>query len=238
MNIERGFKFVFQEKNWFGKVVVGGLMLLFSFLIAPLLIYYGYLVDVTRRTIKEEPQLLPDWDDIGQKIADGFKLFVIIIVYLIPFLVLLVISLPFAEIEFENFKSREITAFIMLFLSNLFFKLELTGISILFAISSLVYILLFVLILPFIVGKFAESESISDAFAISDIFSMLRNNTGEAVIVFLLTIFLQLLASLGLALCFIGIFLTGFWASVVQYYLYGELYKKATQTRTRSILTT
>ncbi|CUS98006.1 hypothetical protein JGI17_10372 [Candidatus Kryptonium thompsonii] len=24
MNIERGFKFVFQEKNWFGKVVVGG----------------------------------------------------------------------------------------------------------------------------------------------------------------------------------------------------------------------
>ena len=77
----------FKKKNWFGKVVVGGLMLLFSFLIVPLLIYYGYLVDVTRRTIKEEPQLLPDWDDIGQKIANGFKLLVIIIVYLIPFLV-------------------------------------------------------------------------------------------------------------------------------------------------------
>ena len=72
MNIERGFKFVFQEKNWFGKVVVGGLMLLFSFLIVPLLIYYGYLVDVTRRTIKEEPQLLPDWDDIGQKNCQWF----------------------------------------------------------------------------------------------------------------------------------------------------------------------
>lgn len=238
MNIERGFKFVFQEKNWFGKVVVGGLMILFSFLIIPLLIYYGYLVEVTKRTIKEETQLLPDWDNMKQKIANGFKLLVIIIVYLIPFLVLFIISLPFAKMEFENFNAREITAFIMLSLSNLLFKQQMTGISILFFISSLIYLLLFTLILPFIVGKFAENESINDAFAISDIFSMFRDNIGEAVIVFLLTIFLQLLASLGFALCFVGIFLTGFWASVVQYYLYGELYKKATQIRTRTILTT
>ena len=238
MNIERGFKFVFQEKNWFGKVVVGGLMLLFSFLIVPLLIYYGYLVDVTKRTIKEETQLLPDWDNIGQKIANGFKLLVVIIVYLLPFFILFIASLPFAELEFENFKSREITTFIMPFLLNSFFKAEATGISLLFFISSLLYLLLFVLILPFIVGKFAESESINNAFAISDIFSMLRDNIGEAVIVFLLTIFVQLIGSLGFVLCFVGILLTGFWASVVQYYLYGELYKKATKTGTGTILTT
>ncbi|CUU10363.1 Protein of unknown function (DUF4013) [Candidatus Kryptobacter tengchongensis] len=231
MNIERGFRFVFQERNWFGKIIVGGVMMLFSFLIIPLLIYYGYLVEVAKRTIKEEQQLLPEWDEIGRKLANGFKLAVIIIVYLIPFFILFGISLPFSTLEFENFKSREIITYIMPLPPNLFLKWELTGISFLLFLSSLVYIILFALILPFIIGKFAENESINDAFAISDIFSMFRDNIGDAIIVFLLTIFLQLLASLGFVLCFVGILLTGFWASIVQYYLYGELYKKAKTTK-------
>ncbi|CUS90580.1 DUF4013 domain-containing protein [Candidatus Kryptobacter tengchongensis] len=232
MNIERGFRFVFQERNWFGKIIVGGVMMLFSFLIVPLLIYYGYLVEVAKRTIKEEEQqLLPEWDEIGRKLANGFKLAVIIIVYLIPFFILLGISFPFSTLEFENFKSREIITYIMPLPPNLFLKWELTGISFLLFLSSLVYIILFALILPFIIGKFAENESINDAFAISDIFSMFRDNIGDAIIVFLLTIFLQLLASLGFVLCFVGILLTGFWASIVQYYLYGELYKKAKTTK-------
>jgi len=231
MNIERGFRFVFQERNWFGKIIVGGVMMLFSFLIIPLLIYYGYLVEVAKRTIKEEQQLLPEWDEIGRKLANGFKLAVIIIVYLIPFFILFGISFPFSTLEFENFKSREIITYIMPLPPNLFLKWELTGISFLLFLSSLVYIILFALILPFIIGKFAENESINDAFAISDIFSMFRDNIGDAIIVFLLTIFLQLLASLGFVLCFVGILLTGFWASIVQYYLYGELYKKAKTTK-------
>ncbi|MCS7228519.1 MAG: DUF4013 domain-containing protein [Candidatus Kryptonium sp.] len=238
MNIERGFKFVFQEKNWLGKIIVGGLMLLFSFLIIPILIYYGYLVEVTRRTIKGEEQLLPEWDEIGRKLASGFKLVVIIIIYLIPLFVLLVISVPFTEFEFEDFKGREITAFLPMLLSNLFIQGEFSGISLLFLLSSLVYIILFALILPFIIGKFVENESINDAFAISEIFSMFRDNIGDALIVFLLTIFLQIIASLGLALCFVGILLTSFWASIVQYYLYGELFKKASKPETRIILTT
>ncbi|MEN3038815.1 MAG: DUF4013 domain-containing protein [Candidatus Kryptonium sp.] len=240
MNIERGFRFVFQEKNWLGKIIVGGVMLLFSFLIIPILIYYGYLVEVTRRTIKGEEQLLPEWDEIGRKLVSGFKLVVIIIIYLIPLLVLLIISIPFADFdfEFEDFKNREITAFLPLLLSNLFIQGEFTGISLLLLLSSLVYMFLFVLILPFIIGKFVENESINDAFAISEIFSIFRDNIGDAIIVFLLTIFLQLIASLGLALCFVGILLTNFWANIVQYYLYGELFKKALGSQPRITPTT
>lgn len=238
MNIERAFRFVFQERNWLGKIVVGGVMILFSFLIIPLLIYYGYLIEVTKRTIREEEQLLPEWDNIGQKLANGFKLAVIIIVYLIPFFILLGISFSFDTFEFENFNGREVVTHIMLILPNLFLRVESTGIQLLFLLSSFVYIILFALILPFIIGKFVENGSINDAFAISDIFTMFKNNIGDAVIVFLLTVFLQLLASLGFVLCFVGILLTGFWASIVQYYLYGELYKKAKGTGIKTILTT
>ncbi len=80
-----------------------------------------------------------------------------------------------------------------------------------------------------IVGKYAENESLNDAFAISDISKMLRENFGDAVIVFLLTVFVQILASLGIVFFFIGVIFTGFWANVVVYYLYGELYSKATR---------
>ncbi len=227
MDIERGFRFVFQEKNWFGKIVVGGLMILFSFLILPLLIYLGYLVEVTRRTIKDEGELLPDWDNIGRKLANGFKLLVIILVYLIPFFILLFLSIPFAEFEIDGFKNREIIALVPMLIQGEFF-----GISLLFLLSSILYVVLFTLILPFVIGKFAENESINDAFAISDILSMFRENFGDAVIIFLLSVFIQLIASLGFVLCFVGVFLTGFWANVVVYYLYGELYKKSLRART------
>lgn len=226
MNIERGFKFVFREKNWFGKIVVGALMILFSFLIIPLLIYLGYLVEVTKRTIKDESELLPDWDNIGRKLANGFKLLVIIMVYLIPFFILLFLSVPFAKFEIDSFENREIVALIPTLIKG-----EFSGVSLLFFFSSIVYAVLFALILPFVVGKFAENESINDAFTISDIFSMFRDNVGDAVIVFLLSIFVQLLASLGFALFFVGVFLTGFWANIVVYYLYGELYKKSLRAK-------
>ncbi len=227
MNIERGFRFVFQEKNWFGKIVIGGLMILFSFLILPLLIYLGYLVEVTKRTIKDEAELLPDWDNIGRKLANGFKLLVIILVYLIPFLMLLFLSIPFVEFEIDSFKNREIIALVPMLIEG-----EFSWIPILFFLSSILYVLLFTLILPFVIGKFAENESINDAFAISDIFSMFMENFGDAVIIFLLSVFIQLLASLGFVLCFVGVLLTGFWANVVVYYFYGELYKKSLRART------
>lgn len=227
MNIERGFRFVFQEKNWLGKVAVGGLIALFSFLIFPLLIYLGYLVEVTKRTIKDEPQLLPDWDNIGQKLANGFKLFVILLVYLVPFFILYFISfMQLTRSEIDGFRSREITALIPMFI-----EAEFWGFSILLLFLSILYVILFLLILPFVVGKFVESESINDAFAISEIFSMLKNNLGDAVVILLLTVLLQFLASLGVVLCFVGVLFTGFWANVVMYYLYGELYKKILRAR-------
>jgi hypothetical protein len=218
MNIERSFKFVFQEKNWLAKVVVGGLMILFSFLIIPLLIYLGYLIEVTKRVIKSEEQLLPDWDNIGRKISNGFKFLVVIIVYLIPLFLLLALSAPFFKSDFNGFRGREIVA--MLYLGDL---------SWLFLLSAFVYLILLYLAFPFIVGKYAENESLNDAFAISDISKMLRENFGDAVIVFLLTVFVQILASLGVVFFFIGVIFTGFWANVVVYYLYGELYLKATR---------
>lgn len=226
MDIERGFKFVFQEKNWFGKIVVGGLMILFSFLVIPLLIYYGYLVEVAMRTIRGEEQLLPEWDNIGRKIANGFKLFVIVLIYLIPFFVLFIFPMLSVNFEFDGMKGREIVASAG----------KLSGESLLLFILSFVYLIFFALIFPFIVGKFSENESISDAFAISDIFSMFRNNIGDAVIVFLLTVFVQLLASLGFVLCFVGLLLTAFWANIVQYYLYGELYRKSLKARETSTI--
>jgi len=226
MDIERGFKFVFQEKNWFGKIVVGGLMILFSFLVIPLLIYYGYLVEVAMRTIRGEEQLLPEWDNIGRKMANGFKLFVIVLIYLIPFFVLFIFPMLSVNFEFDGMKSREIVASAG----------KLSGESLLLFILSFVYLIFFALIFPFIVGKFSENESINDAFAISDIFSMFRDNIGDAVIVFLLTVFVQLLASLGFVLCFVGLLLTAFWANIVQYYLYGELYRKSLKARETSTI--
>ena len=222
MDIERAFKFVFSERNWFGKIVIGGVMILFAFLIVPIFIYYGYLVEVARRVINQSEEILPEWDNIGRKIADGFKLVIIFIVYFLPALVLFTIPAMFGE-----YAPKEEFPTAFLSFKEFDFEVTFTGISLLFALTGLIYTLFVVLISPFIVGKFAETGVMGDAFQISEIVGMFRENIGDAVIVLLLSVAVQFVASLGMALCFIGVFLTGFWAYTVQYFLYGELYRIA-----------
>jgi hypothetical protein len=222
MDIERAFKFVFQEKNWLGKIVIGGLMVLFSIFIIPYLIYYGYLVELTHRTIRNEVELLPNWNNIIGKLGNGFKFMIVEFVYFIPGIILISIGAFLAgELRIEYREIRRVT------LTLLPVGFEASEFGILFIISGIIYYVFLLLIMPFIVGRFAEDMNITAAFDISDIVAMFRSNIGNAIIVLLLVIAISIIASLGIALCFIGIFLTIVWANFVQFYLYGNLYAVA-----------
>lgn len=92
--IEDGFSYPLRGE-WIGRVIIGGILGFFSFLILPAIILYGYLVDVLRKTAKggNEP---PEFDDWGEMIKDGFVGIVISFVYsIVPFLIVFGISTVF-----------------------------------------------------------------------------------------------------------------------------------------------
>jgi len=84
VDVGEAFGFVFRSRNWFGRLAVGGLCLLFFWLFfIPLFILLGYAVE-TARTISHGGRELPPWTDVGTKLKEGFVLAVVLFIWELP----------------------------------------------------------------------------------------------------------------------------------------------------------
>lgn len=84
VDIGEAFGFVFRSRNWFGRLAVGALCLLFFWLFfIPLFILLGYFVE-TARDVSSGARELPPWTNIGLKLSDGFFLAVVLFIWGLP----------------------------------------------------------------------------------------------------------------------------------------------------------
>ncbi len=84
IDVGEAFGYVFRSRNWFGRLAIGALCLLFFWvLLIPLFILLGYGVE-TARVISRGERELPPWTDIGQKLTDGFILAVVLFIWELP----------------------------------------------------------------------------------------------------------------------------------------------------------
>jgi hypothetical protein len=84
VDVGEAFGFVFRSRNWFGRLAVGALCLLFFWLfLIPLFILLGCFVE-TARTISRGGRELPPWTDVGKKLREGFVLAVVLFIWGLP----------------------------------------------------------------------------------------------------------------------------------------------------------
>ena len=84
VNVGEAFGFVFRSRNWFGRLAVGALCLLFFWLfLIPLFLLLGYFVE-TARTISRGERELPPWTEVGTKLREGFVLSVVLFIWGLP----------------------------------------------------------------------------------------------------------------------------------------------------------
>lgn len=87
IDIERVVTFPTNSDDWIKTILIGGVLTLFSVLIVPAFLVYGYVIRVLRAGIdgEEEPPVFDDW---GTLLKEGVVAFVIVLIYqLIPLLV-------------------------------------------------------------------------------------------------------------------------------------------------------
>jgi hypothetical protein len=88
------------------------------------------------------------------------------------------------------------------------------------------YFLALLFILPYITVKYAQTGSFEDVFRFNEIFDFVKKNINNLIIVVLLTIALEIIATFGVLALVVGIFFTAFWAYLAIYYLYGKVYRE------------
>lgn len=86
MDVGRAFRFVFEDRDWVAKLLLGGVILLIP--IFGVFALTGYMIAVIRRVLNADPNPLPDWSELGQRFVDGLLVSVAGLVYALPGLLL------------------------------------------------------------------------------------------------------------------------------------------------------
>ena len=215
MEIGKSFTFVFEDKKWLEKVLVGGLVVLATVLFSWTIIIgilgsallTGYMIQVVRNVRRGDPQPLPEWNAWGEKIVSGIKYLVILLIWSLP---LFILWLPIGILSavLGNSDASWIAGVV----------------SVCFGCLAVVYGIFFALATVPITVRFAETDAISSGLAFGEIFAFTKKHIGDIIIILLVIWAVQIFASfIGLLLCGIGVLFTGFWALVVQGYLYGQV---------------
>lgn len=99
MDVEALAKFPLEdEDDWIMTVIIGGVLAFLGFLFVPMLLVWGYLVDVMRGAVagEAEPPTFDEWGDLA---VDGLKAFVIMAVYqVVPAIVGIGVIVVFAAL--------------------------------------------------------------------------------------------------------------------------------------------
>lgn len=81
MNYSQAFSYVLQDPNWLKKVLIGGLLTLFSVLLIPAVPLLGYYVRVLQNVAKGVDPVLPEWDDWNGFFTTGIKALIVALAY-------------------------------------------------------------------------------------------------------------------------------------------------------------
>ncbi|QIO24022.1 DUF4013 domain-containing protein [Haloarcula sp. JP-L23] len=183
--IEDSIKYQTQGDSWLKRILIGGLLLFpGALLIIPLFTFNGYMLEVMRRVMGGDTLNPPEWGDadLADLTVDGLKHAVIVLAYTL--VVLLVAGIPFFGLVLAGVGT------------------DVGGLSVLgFLIGGLVYLvgaLALAVVLPVATGNFVRVDSISAAFDLDVLRTLVTNGTMLKAVVFgfVVNVLMQVVSSI------------------------------------------
>lgn len=232
MDYAKSLTFMWEDPRWKEKIAIGTGVMLITFALMPvligvvgLLIVMGYCVRLVQNVRSGNQYPLPEWDQWGEDLSRGFKLFVVALVWGLPAILL---ALPIAAggillAAGDNNSSG--------FVSGLGAMTMGLGYCLIFLYSIFYY-----LMTPGFTLWFARNEQIGEGLKFTEIWQWTRHNLGSVIMVMIAFIVasavISIVASIvGTVLCFVGLIVTiplGMLATYLyQYHLIGQLGYKA-----------
>ena len=208
----RAFTYVFEDENWFSKILVGSFFVLLSLFLVGIPFVLGYVVEIVQNVADGRSRPLPEWTGLGDKFVKGLVLAFGLLMWSIPSFVLS--STGALLLAVADPSAGGVT--------------EMLGALLSYAAT--IYNLFLAFVSPAIIVKYSENPTLVAAFRFRGIFAFVKARLADYVVVFLLTVATAILAFLGLVLFCLGIIVTSFLASLVQAYLFGQLRRGASRT--------
>jgi len=182
----------YPSSNW-KKVLILGVMILFSFLIIPLFIVLGYFIRVLKASLAGLEDL-PEFDEWVDMIVDGIKVLLVGIVYSLPAIVIMVVSMIAIWGSLSSITAIQSTGMSPTTALGMF-----TGIGFIGMIVAILYMIIITPILYIAIANMAYNEELGAAFRVSEIFGLISQIGWVDLIVWYVVVIL-----IGFVVSFIG----------------------------------
>jgi hypothetical protein len=208
MNLTRAFSFVFDDPDWWKIILVIGLLQFIPIIGQIALI--GCLLQTARAVAQGNSQPLPRLNQLGTVLSEGIYGLLIAIVYYLPILAIVCIL------------SCILVAIIVASGNNdpqpgIFFGLLLCLNLILIPLILITQLLL-------IIGnsRYVQTGSVEAALQLGEVFTLLRRNPAEWLVLWLLSIVCNFVGGLGSIIFVVGSLFTTVYAALVFGHLLGQ----------------
>ena len=214
MEYGKAFTYPQADPNWLTKWLIASFVGLIP--IVGGFLALGYSIEIARRVIKDEPSVLPEWNDFGEYLKKGFMAFVIALVYVLPLILVAVcVSVPQVILTANDDGSGTLTTIA---------GLISTCLGCLAAIYGVIVGMMF----PAALGKFAVTGEIGAGLRVGEVFALVRTKPAVFLIVMLLSsLAASVLTSAGVIVCGIGALAGAGYAQLATAHLWGQAYRVA-----------
>ena len=181
MDVGKSIGYVFEDKNWTNKLLIGMLVSIVPIINFALL---GWVIDIMRNVSRREPLPLPEWSDFGDKFVKGAILFVVGLIYSLPALIITcpLLFVPFTRGDFGRDGQQALGSLIV-------------GTALLFTCAIAIYALLLSFLMPAIYLNFARKGTFSACFELGAIWRIMSKNLGDYIVAWLIIIVVGIAAS-------------------------------------------
>jgi hypothetical protein len=225
MQIAKAFSYAFEDPRWPQKLGLGAVIAIVPVLN---LAWMGYCIAVMRRVIAGRPDLLPEWDDLGQYFMDGLMLILARLIYALPVILLIIIPGGLGVIT-ALVQQRDVQEVL---------GMVTGGVGILLLCVLVLYAVVLSIVYPAVQINFARQKTFGACFQLGQIFHFVFGNAGDfflawlvyiggtlavGLVVSAVTFLLSWIPCIGQVVLVLVAALQGVWIGTLYAFLFGQV---------------
>lgn len=211
MEFGKSFTYVFEDDDWIVKILLAA-VIVFIPIIGGLAVA-GWGVEITKRVIHQDEEVLPGWGDFVNFLIKGLVLILIGFVYMLPVILVQACS------NGTFFLGQESGEEGLMILGNIVMAC--------FGCLTLIYSILVFFLIAAAIGRYADTGEIGSAFQFGKVFATVKAAPAPYLMVLVGGFLAGMIAFLGVIACIIGVFFTAAYANAINAHLMGQAYREA-----------